>query len=375
MGISFANMNSVSRLSRVACVAAAATLLVGGTGTAMAAAGGPAKQRQTQSFARVPFTSAAVTAGAKPGTLTVGWASSAHLRGVTVYAGTSESSQKHRVGAGSGNGKITVTAAYGSWIRLVPSQGSPLVLSVRDLGLASDPNLRDIGGYRTVDGQWVRMGVVYRSQALSLSAADLATVDGLGITADYDLRTTAEIASAPDVVPAGATYTNLNVIGDSTSTSISGVTSAASAEQYMQEGEREFVTGATAQAAFKSLLTGIADGDGAALYHCTAGKDRTGWATAVILTLLGVPQATVMQDYLLSNTYYFDSPAVQGMLAAMPAAEAAIYTPFMEVEPSYLQAGFDQVKTSYGSMYDYAVHGLGLSPQTIQKLRERLLTH
>lgn len=327
-----------------------------------------------QSFVRVPFTSASVTAGTKSGTLTVSWAA-AHLRGVAVYAGTSASSQKHRVGAGSGTDTVTVTAAYGSWIRLVPSQGSPLVLSVRDLGLASDPNLRDIGGYRTADGQWVRMGVVYRSQALSLSASDLAAVDKLGITADYDLRTTAEIATSPDVVPAGAAYSHLNVIGDSTSTSISGVTSAAQAEQYMQEGEREFVTSPTSQAAFKALLTGIADGDGAALYHCTAGKDRTGWATAVVLTLLGVPQSTVMQDYLLSNQYYFDSPAIQAMLAAMPAAQAAVYTPFMEVESSYLQAGFDQVETSYGTMYNYAVHGLGLSPQTIQKLRERLLSH
>jgi protein-tyrosine phosphatase len=95
-----------------------------------------------------------------------------------------------------------VTAAYGDWIRLVPTVGEPLVLTVRDLGLASDPNLRDIGGYRTTDGQWVRMGVVYRSQALSLSPADLAVVDNLGITADYDLRTTEEIAESPDVVPA-----------------------------------------------------------------------------------------------------------------------------------------------------------------------------
>jgi protein-tyrosine phosphatase len=148
----------------------------------------------------------------------------------------------------------------------------------------------------------------------------------------------------PPPIGVCADYANLNVIGDTTSTSISGVTSAAQAEAYMQEGERAFVTSPTAQAAFKALLTGIADGDGAEFYHCTAGKDRTGWATAVILTLLGVPQSTVMQDYLLSNTYYLDSPAVQAMLAAMPSAEAAVYTPFMEVEPSYLQAGFDQVK-------------------------------
>ena len=370
-------MNSVSRITRVACVAAAATLLAGVTTTAATAASGPAAHpaaasRGLNSFARVPFSSATVTAGSRSGTLTVTWAAS-KLPGVTVYAGKTQSSQTHRVATGKSSDTVTVTAAYGSWIRLVPSEGASLVLTVRDLGLASDPNLRDIGGYRTADGQWVKMGVVYRSQALSLSSTDLATVDQLGITADYDLRTTAEIAASPDVVPAGATYTNLNVLGDTSVTSISGVTSAAAAEAYMQEGERDFVTDATATTAFGALLSGIADGKGAALYHCSAGKDRTGWATAVILTLLGVPESTVMQDYLLSNQYYFDSAAVQAMLNAMPAAEAAVYTPFMEVESSYLQAGFDQVKTSYGTMYDYAVKGLGLSPQTIQKLRAKLL--
>jgi protein-tyrosine phosphatase len=86
-----------------------------------------------------------------------------------------------------------------------------------------------------------------------------------------------------------------------------------------------------------------------------------------------VPRATVVQDYLLSNTYYFDSPAVQAELKAMPAAESAVYAPLLEVQASYLQAGFAQVTASYGSMYGYAVHGLGLSPQTIAKLRHKLL--
>jgi protein-tyrosine phosphatase len=151
------------------------------------------------------------------------------------------------------------------------------------------------------------------------------------------------------------------------------LTSPASAEQYMEEIEQDFVTNPTAQAAFGTLLTDIANSNGAVLYHCTAGKDRTGWATAVLLTLLGVPQATIVQDYLLSNTYYYDSPAVQAELNAMPAAESAVYAPLLEVQASYLQAGFAQVTASYGSMYGYAVHGLGLTPQTIAKLRHKLL--
>jgi protein-tyrosine phosphatase len=372
-------INHSSRLSRRAALLAAATLVAAGASTAVAstasASTAPAAAARSAALrgvhGPVPFTSATVAAGATSGTLSVTW-SAPHLPGgVAVFAGSSSTDQPHFLGFGKSDGSLTVTAAFGDWIRLVPTVGEPLVLTVRDLGLASDPNLRDIGGYRTTDGQWVRMGVVYRSQALALSPADLATVDKLGITADYDLRTTEEIAASPDVVPAGATYTNLNVMADISLEPT--LTSAASAEAYMEEIEQDFVTNPTAQAAFGTLLTDIANSNGAVLYHCTAGKDRTGWATAVLLTLLGVPRATVVQDYLLSNTYYFDSPAVQAELKAMPAAESAVYAPLLEVEASYLQAGFAQVTASYGSMYGYAVHGLGLSPQTIAKLRHKLL--
>jgi protein-tyrosine phosphatase len=371
--------NHSSRLSRSAALVATATLVAAGASTAVAStasasttpAGGAHSAVQHYAHSLIPFASAIVAAGATSGTLSITW-SAPHLRGgVAVLAGSSSTAQPHFVGFGAGDGTLTVTAAYGDWIRLVPTVGESLVLTVRDLGLASDPNLRDIGGYRTADGQWVRMGVVYRSQALSLSPADLAVVNTLGITADYDLRTTAEIAESPDVVPAGATYTNLNVMADISLEPT--LTSAAAAGSYMEEIEQQFVTNPTAEAAFGILLTDIANSNGAVLYHCTAGKDRTGWATAVLLTLLGVPQATVMQDYLLSNTYYFDSPAVQAELKEMPAAEATVYAPLLEVQASYLQAGFAQVTASYGSIYGYAVHGLDLSPQTIAKLRHKLL--
>jgi protein-tyrosine phosphatase len=386
-----------SRLSRSAALIAASALVAGGLGaaTAATAATASASTAPTAPIARtahaaltaarraahgfIPFTSASVVDGTTAGTLTVTWSAPQLPGGVAVFAGSSATDQPHFLGFGGNDGAsdgaagggLTVTAAYGDWIRLVPAIGQPLVLTVRDLGLASDPNLRDIGGYRTTDGQWVRMGVVYRSQALSLSPADLAVVNTLGITADYDLRTTEEIAQSPDVVPAGASYTNLNVMADISITPT--LTSPASAAAYMEAIEQDFVTNATARAAFGTLLTDIADSNGAVLYHCTAGKDRTGWATAVLLTLLGVPQSTVMQDYLLSNTYYFDSPGVQAELAGMPAAEAAVYAPLLEVQAPYLQAGFDQVTASYGSMYGYATRGLGLSPRTIAKLRHKLL--
>jgi protein-tyrosine phosphatase len=185
------------------------------------------------------------------------------------------------------------------------------------------------------------------------------------------LSRSAALLAAATVVAAGATYANLDVMADISLTPT--LSSAAAAEGYMRAIEQDFVTDATARAGFGALLTGIADSKGPVLFHCTAGKDRTGWAAAVLLTLLGVPQDTVMQDYLLSNAYYLDSPAVQAELKAMPAAEAAVYTPLLEVRSSYLEAGLAQVAASYGSMYDYAVHGLGLSPRTIAELRAKLL--
>ena len=129
------------------------------------------------------------------------------------------------------------------------------------------------------------------------------------------------------------TLLSLNVLGKD-SPSIPSVASAAQAQECMEDLGREYVISAPARAAFGTLLTDIADSSGAQLYHCSAGKDRTGWATAVILTLLGVPAKTVMSDYLLSNAYYFDSAALQGQLSALPAAKSAVYTHLLGVEPA-----------------------------------------
>ncbi|WP_037906685.1 tyrosine-protein phosphatase [Actinacidiphila yeochonensis] len=371
-------MSTFSHVKRGAAVAACAAVLVGaGAGAAIAQpnahasafAHRPAPVSRTVAS---PFTSASVAYGKQPGTLTVSFATSRHER-VAVFAGTSASAQTRLVGTANGSAKLTVTGVHGSWVRLVPASGAPLVLTVRDLGLASDPNLRDAGGYRTADGQWVRMGLVYRSAALTLSAADQKVVDSLGITSDVDLRTPAEIAAAPDSVPTGAKYTNLNIIGTGSAGMATSITTADQMAAMMEDTERSFVTQDNAKQDFGKLITQIANAKGATLYHCSAGKDRTGWTSAVLLTLLGVDRATVTQDYLLSNQYYYDSPAAQATLAAMTPEQAAVYAPALQVRASYLDAGFDEVSKDYGSMYDYAVKGLGISPATIAKLRARML--
>jgi protein-tyrosine phosphatase len=321
----------------------------------------------------VPFTAATVTGSESA--WTVSWVAPG-TKGVRVFEGPSATDATTVVGTGRSSGTLTAAGSPGvarEWFRLVPSSGQSLVLADRDLGLTSDPNLRDIGGYRTTSGDWVRMGVVYRSEALSsLSATDLSVVDQLGITDIYDLRTPDEASGAPDASIPDASYHLLNVFGTPGPTLDVGTTPA-TAQQSMIEMNDQFVTGSADRAALRQLMTGIADSTGAQLFKCTAGKDRTGWATAVILSVLGVSESTVMHDYLLSNTYYFDSPAVQASIKSASPSEAATLSSVLGVNAEYLQAGLNQITTSYGSVYNYVVHGLGVSPTTVSKLRDRLL--
>ncbi|MFP0196261.1 tyrosine-protein phosphatase [Pseudomonas sp. PHC1] len=246
--------------------------------------------------------------------------------------------------------------------------------------LAGIDNFRDIAGtttaYSTAHDGTMRAGVFYRSNALTPTTADLATLNSLGIRAVYDLRTPSEIAATPDTMPSGATYQNIDIIGSTTSganiTSVS-FKSAAEAVAMMQETNRAFVSDAGMRSQFNVLFNELAGVDGAALFHCTAGKDRTGWTAAVLLSIAGVDNATIMSNYLETNDY--TAERVAKTLAMLPPSMAAIYAPLLGVEASYLQAGLDQVAAQYGSMDNYLKQGLGLSQETIYVLRGKMVEY
>ncbi|AZV26837.1 autotransporter outer membrane beta-barrel domain-containing protein [Pseudomonas syringae] len=241
-------------------------------------------------------------------------------------------------------------------------------------------NFRDVAGittaYSTAHDGTMRAGVFYRSNALTPTASDLATLNGLGIKAVYDLRTPSEIAGTPDTMISGATYQNIDIIGATTSgANITTVSfkSAADATAMMQETNRAFVSDAGMRGQLGVLFNELAGVDGAALFHCTAGKDRTGWTAAVLQSIAGVDNATIMSNYLATNDYTADR--VAKTLAMMPPSMAAIYAPLLGVEASYLQAGLDQVTAQYGSMDNYLKQGLGLSQETIYVLRGKMVEY
>ena len=121
---------------------------------------------------------------------------------------------------------------------------------------------------------------------------------------------------------------------------------------------RNFVTASEA-AEFGKVLLDLAHASGPAMYHCSAGKDRTGWTSMLLQTIAGVPSATIMRDYLASNNYL-------GL-----ALNNNINEPY--VQPQWLKAGLDQITASYGSMYAYLTQGLGLTQADIYVLRAKMV--
>lgn len=288
-------------------------------------------------------------------------------------------------GGEAGTAAVTGLDTGKRWyFTLVPDRGDALVIADRGLHLRTAPNFRDIGGYRAADGRWVRPGFIYRSDQLDrLNDADLAVIGSLGPALVADLRTQSEREREPDRLPPQARPLILDVVGNSEGAlggdlrqAVSAIAAGKGADMLIA-ANREFVSSPSARAAYGALLRRLIDGtDGPVIYHCTAGKDRTGWATAVILTLLGVPRDAIMADYLLSNSYLREKNAATVKAAA--AAGAKINPAFLEsvltVRREYLQSAFDEVDRAYGSFDAYARDGLGLSDMDIAILRRKYLT-
>ncbi|MGW0912182.1 tyrosine-protein phosphatase [Streptomyces sp. NPDC002784] len=337
------------------------------TALAASATAVPAAAHASPTGHRIPFSAATVTAN-DDGSYRIVWTAPG-VRKVTVKAGGEV------VARGGARGDVTVrglAAADRQWFDLVPERGGSLHLADRLIKLDGTVNFRDAGGYRTKDGHWVKMGEIYRSDALNhLTDGDLAKLARLGVRAVFDLRMQSERAADPDRVPTGATYTVADVIGDSGAFTTMPTTEA-EAVRMMVEGEKVMVSGDSARAAYSAVYAGVADQDRhGVLYHCTAGKDRTGWSSAALLTALGVPRETVMDDYLASNTYR--AAANEAALASLPPAQAKVYKPLLDVRPEYLNAGFEEVREEYGSFTSYLRAGLGIDARELRELKSDLL--
>ncbi|MDH6576280.1 tyrosine-protein phosphatase [Kitasatospora sp. MAP5-34] len=286
----------------------------------------------------------------------------------------------------------------------------------RSLGLQGAANARDLGGYRTGDGRTVRHGVALRADALNrLTEGDLAVLASSGLRRVVDLRSQDEVREAgPDLIPGlpaleisqaeqsdvpvtvepttpgGLTLHHLPVFAADFDIYVAlrdalagrdaerqrALLGDGKASQMMIGLYRWFVTDATARDRFATVLRLLAAPDGPpVLFHCSAGKDRTGWVAALMLTALGVDRETVFEDYLLTNTRsaalienIVESFGTRGLMK-----EPTLLLPVFRAERSYLEAAFEEVTTGWVTFEKFWQDGLGLDDEVLEGLRRNLL--
>ncbi len=377
------------RAARLALVGGLALGAIGGCGDgggAPSATSGDAETTTTTVAAG--FTEASVEREAD-GSLTLAWQFDGETTPVDVFWGTDPDAIDQEFTSVDGATTVTVDdpAPGGrAYFRLeTPEAG--VTVAERRIALEGTPNFRDLGGYETTDGRHVRWGQVFRSGALvDLTPADLATVDALGIQLVCDLRSDSEVESDPDP-DLGAEGLRLEVTDESVD--VQAITDAVLAGDLDQISPDLLLEGMPAIAtefpdAWRTLLQRVSDeANRPTNVHCSAGKDRAGWASALILRALGVPEETVMEDYLLSNEYLAASNAdtlaqvrtVVAGVQGMPEDEVDMSNleALLEVRAEYLQAAFDAVDEQYGSFEAYLTDGLGLTQEEVDALRDDLL--
>jgi len=240
----------------------------------------------------------------------------------------------------------------------------------RHLNLAGASNFRDLGGYPAKDGRTVRWRQIFRSNHLGhLTDADIELLRGLGLKSAFDFRGTEERAAAMCGLTEIAVHSlpiEPSVVAALRARLAGGAPLAsADALDVMRDSYRNYVRYSTPS--FRALFAHLLEDRAPLVIHCTAGKDRTGFACALILHALGVPDDLIAEDYLLTNRFYRRDPSASSDLPEEVRQVLA------SVEASFLAAAFDAISADYGDLESYLSDGLGLGAQERARLEARYL--
>jgi protein-tyrosine phosphatase len=272
---------------------------------------------------------------------------------------------------------LTIPAAVGASPPAIVATPVAAAAHTRVLPLQGGRNFRDLGGYRTADGRMVKWGLLYRSgQMHDLTAADYAYLQQREIRTVCDFRDTRERAGEPSNWPAGHAP---RILSDDYALDMSGMKLPGDPSTWTHE---QVVAGMTTtypmlldqfRQQYRRMFAELLAGNAPLAFHCTAGKDRTGVAAALLLSALGVPRATVIEDYLLSNRYMAPPPAHPTGFWAMLSPEAA--RTFAGVDRRYIDAVFARIDRYPGGMAGYLHREMGVGRPQIATLRALYLTH
>jgi protein-tyrosine phosphatase len=269
---------------------------------------------------------------------------------------------------------------------LIPAQ---LPLDQREahrvLAFEGIANFRDLGGYTTQDGRTVRWGKLYRSGTLAdASRSDLQYLEEIELSTLIDFRSSAEKEEEPNILPEPLYFEvveiptlddgNKAMIGEVMERIESGNFDGFNPNHFMLEANRQFASTFTPQ--FSQFIHTVLEANGEPLaWHCSAGKDRTGFASAILLRILGVPRDLVMEDYMASKTHALEARSRDLMMIRIFSGSEAEekMAVLMGVEKAWLQAAFDTIDARWGDFDTYVQEGLGLQDSDISRLKATLL--
>ena len=255
----------------------------------------------------------------------------------------------------------------------------------RLLQIPGTKNFRDMGGYKTADGKTVKWNMVYRSDSLAhLDSAGMTAFSDLGIRTITDLRSEPERIQEPNRIPAvypGTRYqvlpindrpVDIRALGKRI---ITGKVTDAEISDLLDH--RRFITNSSHRGYWGQWLAELANDDATPhLFHCTSGKDRTGFGGSIFLLALGVPKETVQQDFLLSNLVLEDYNAarIAEIDKIVPGKiDEALFRKILGVSQKTIEASFAEMDSQYGSVDGFIRDGLEIDDETRQRLKNKFL--
>ena len=245
-------------------------------------------------------------------------------------------------------------------------------------------NFRDLGGLPTACGRSVKKGRLLRCEAPSgLIADDIQMLKDHGLARIIDLRSEVEVKGHPVDQIEGVKLINIDVIYDkaknwtSINEWIDTLVDADTSKAHMLRNYEEFIIMESSQKGFAEFMRHILDAaSGATLFHCAAGKDRTGFAAAILLKTLGVPDEDIYEDYLKTIKQRADVVAQnieKHRKAGLSEQKLAGFAIMAGVERAYLELSFKVLEEKYGNFDNYISQCLGLTAEDVAQLKTNYL--
>ena len=253
-------------------------------------------------------------------------------------------------------------------------------MSRRHIPLEGNFNLRDLGGYATADGRHVRDGCLFRSDELhTLTDADLDVIAQLGVRVLFDLRNDQERSLRPNrPLPGVEVHERSAPPHESAGTTLEDQIASGIAPQAddVEFGDVYIALLTYLSGELRRILELATEAhDRPLLFHCVAGKDRTGITAAILLGLLGVPDDTILDDYEATSDYWTPKRMEQlaDFIAEHDADEANVRL-LLSARRPVLQRALEYLHTTWGTYDNFVVDELGVSPDLPERLRTHLLT-